>query len=184
MNDNEIVERFFERDESALTAVYQKYGGYCAAIARNILSSEQDVEECVNEALLRLWESIPPNRPEYIPAFAGRITRNIALDMLKISTAQKRGGGEIDLLLEEADALIPSDISVESIAEQREVISVINEFLGTLPRKKRKVFVMRFWHCQSVSEIARCVGMTEANVYNVLKRERKKLMDYLRKRGF
>lgn len=153
-------------------------------IARNILGNEQSAEECVNDTLMRLWETIPPDRPNCFPAFVGRIVRNISLNVVRSLNAQKRGGGEIDAVLDEMEELVSSKNSVEITAEQHEVIDAVNDFLGTLNEKKRMVFVLRYWHCESISEVAACVGMSQANVSNVLKRERKKLMEYLSERGF
>ena len=180
MDDSEIIQLFWERDEAAVSAVSEKYGRYCAAVARNMIGNEQLAEECVNDTLMGLWEAIPPNRPEHLLAFVIKITRNNAINKVKEITAQKRGGGELDLVLDELHD-IASDYSVEKIAEQHEVMARINKFLGRLSERKRLVFVLRYWHCCSVAEISQAVGMSEANVYNVLKRVRKKLLEYLEK---
>ena len=182
MEDSKIIQLFWERDESAISAVSEKYGRYCAVIARNIVNNEQSVEECVNDTLLDLWEVIPPNHPKHLLAFISEVVRNNALDAVKGNKAQKRGGGDIDLILDEVYD-IASDYSVERIAEQHEILASVNKFLGQLPEKKQKVFVLRYWHCCSISDISQIVGMSEANVYNVLKRVRKKLLEYLKKRG-
>ena len=180
MEDSKIIQLFWERDESAVAAFSEKYGRYCVAIARNMIGNEQLAEECVNDTLMGLWEAIPPNRPEHLLAFAIRITRNNAINKVKEITAQKRGGNELDLVLDELHD-IASDYSVEKIAEQHEVMDLVNKFLGRLSERKRTVFVLRYWHCCSVAEISQAVGMSEANVYNVLKRVRKKLLEYLEK---
>lgn len=182
--DSDIVRRFFERDESALSDVSRKYGSYCSTIARGVLGNEQAAEECVNDTLMRLWESIPPAKPNYLPAFIGKITRNLALNAVRHESALKRGGGELDLILDEAEEMISGGDSVEITAQRHEIIAAINDWLGTISEKKRAVFVLRYWHCRSVSEVARCVGMSQANVENVLKRERKKLVEYMKQRGF
>ena len=182
MEDSKIIQLFWERDESALSAVSEKYGRYCNAIARNMLGNEQSAEECVNDTLMELWEAIPPNRPERLLAFVGEVTRNNALNAIKGSRAQKRGGGEFSEVLDELYD-VASDYSVEKIAEQREIMEAVNRFLERLPERKQKVFVLRYWHCCGVSDIAQIVGMSEANVYNVLKRVRKKLIEHLRKGG-
>lgn len=183
-DDSEIIRRFLERDETALSAVSGKYGSYCSAIARNILGNEQSAEECVNDTLMRLWETIPPDRPGYLPAFIGKIVRNLALNAVRAANALKRGGGELDAVLDEIGELVSHSDPVEEAAERHELMAAVNDFLGTLPENKQMVFVLRYWHCESISEIAACVGMSQSNVSNVLKRGRKKLMDYLNKRGF
>ena len=182
MEDSMIVQLFWERNESALSAVSEKYGRYCNTIAQNMLGNEQAAEECVNDTWMELWEAIPPNRPNHLLAFIGEITRNNALNAIKGRKVQKRGGGEYSIVLEEVYDLA-SDYSVEKIAEQREIMAAVNSFLEKLPERKQKVFVLRYWHCCSVSDIAQIVGMSEANVYNVLKRVRKKLLEHLKKEG-
>ena len=183
MEDSIIVERFWERDETALSAVSEKYGNYCASIAYNIIGNEQSAQEVVQDTLLKLWETIPPNRPKKLQAFIGKIARNISLDTLRMMGAQKRGGGEAALVLDEVANLSTGENEVEILAEQHELIDAINDFLGTLSETKRNVFVLRYWHCCSVSEISQIVGMSAANVSSVLKRGRKKLMEHLSKRG-
>ena len=180
--DGKILELFWERDESALSAVSKKYGKYCIAIARNILGNEQAAEECVNDTLMELWEVIPPNRPEHLQAFICEIVRNNALDAVREMKAQKRGSGQINLLLDELYD-VASDYSVERIAEQHELMALVSRFLKKLPDRKQKVFVLRYWYCYSAAEVAQIVGMSEANVYNVLKRVRKNLLEYLDKRS-
>ena len=184
MEDSMIVQRFWERDETALSAVSEKYGKYCGTIARNIIDNEQSVEEVVQDTLLRLWESIPPNRPKKLRAFIGKIARNISLDAARAAVAQKRGSGEVVLILDELSGLSVGGSEVEDLAEKHEMLEIINDFLGSLPIKKRKVLVMRYWYCHSIQHISRSVGMSEANVSNILKRERKKLIEYLNKRGY
>ena len=184
MEDSIIIERFWERDESAISAVSEKYGKYCKTIARNIIGNEQSVEEIVQDTLLKLWESIPPNRPKMLQAFIGKITRNLSLDAVKVMNAQKRGSGEAELVLDELMDITSGENKVEDLAEQHEILKAINDFLGGLPIKKRKIVVLRYWHCYSVSEISRIVGISEINVSSILKRERKKLTEYLKKRGY
>lgn len=182
MEDSQIVERFWERNEAALAAVSEKYGRYCNTIARNIIGNDQSVEEIVQDTLFKLWEAIPPNRPKNLQAFVGSITRNIALDTVKAMGAQKRGGGETVLVLDDLRNVSTGNI-VESLAEQHEVLDAVHDFLRSISAKKRKVLVLKYWHCCSVSDIAQIVGYSEMNVKNVLKRERKKLIEYLKKRG-
>lgn len=182
MEDSQIVERFWVRDETALSAVSEKYGKYCNTIARNIIGNEQAVEEIVQDTLFKLWEAIPPNRPKNLQAFVGRITRNIALNVIKAMEAQKRGGGETALALDELRNVSTGNM-VESIAEQHEILDAVNDFLWSINTRKRKVMVLKYWHCCSVSDISQIVGTSEANVLNILKRERKKLIEYLKKRG-
>ena len=184
MEDSRIIERFWERDEAALSAVSEKYGKYCSTIARNIIGNEQSVEEIVQDILLKLWETIPPNRPQKLQAFIGKIARNLSLDAVRATLRQKRGGGEIVLVLDELNDVSSGADDVERLAEQHETLKAINDFLWSISEKKRKVLVLRFWHCCSISDISQIVGISEMSVSNILKRERKKMMEYLNKRGF
>ena len=184
MDDSAIIERFWKRDEAALSAVSEKYGKYCSTIARNIVGNEQSVEEVVQDTLLKLWETIPPNRPQKLQAFIGKVARNISLDAVKAAVRQKRGGGEIVLVLDELNDVSSGADDVERLAEQHETLKAVNDFLWSLSEKKRKVLVLRFWHCCSISDISQIIGISEINVSNILKRERKKLIEYLNKRGY
>lgn len=182
MEDKQIVEQLWERNESALSAVSQKYGRFCKAIANNIIGNAADADECFNDALLTVWDTIPPNKPDDLRAYIGKIVRCGAINAFRKETAQKRGGKEIKPIFDEL-AEFSSDYSVEAVAEQHEIIAEINTYLKTLSEKKQKVFILRYWHCCEVSEISAVTGYSEANVYSILTRERKKLLEYLKKRG-
>ncbi len=182
MEDKQIIEQLWERNENALSAVSQKYGRYCRTIAENIVGSATDAEECVNDVLLAVWNSIPPSRPDNLRAYIGKIARTNAADILKRETARKRGGKDMKIIFDELSEL-SSEYSVEAIAEQHEIIAEINTYLKSLNERRQKVFVLRYWYCCDVSEISAVTGFSEANVYNILKRERKKLLEYLKKRG-
>lgn len=181
VDDKQIIEQLWERNENALSAVSQKYGRYCRVIAANIVGST-DAEECVNDVLLAVWNSIPPNKPDNFRAYIGKITRTNAADILKKETAQKRGGKDMKVIFDELSEW-SSDYSVEAAAEQREILAEINTYLKRLNERKQKVFILRYWYCCDVAEISAVTGFSEANVYNILKRERKKLLEYLKKRG-
>ncbi len=182
MEDKQIIEQLWERNENALSAVSQKYGRYCKVIAANIVGSATDAEECVNDVLLAVWNSIPPNKPDDLRAYVGKIARTNAADILKRETAQKRGGKDMKMIFDELSEL-SSDYSVEAVAEQHEILAEINTYLRSLNERRQKVLVLRYWYCCDVPEISAVTGFSEANVYNILKRERKKLLEYLKKRG-
>lgn len=132
MNDNEIIEQLFDRNENALGAVARKYGGYCSTIARNILVNHEDAEQCVNDAYMKLWESIPPERPKTLAAFLAKITRRLAIDRYRHEHASKRGGDGTELILEELEECVSDGVSVEDEAERREMIAAVNRFLSGL----------------------------------------------------
>ncbi len=184
MNDSEIVELFFSRDEKAISAANQKYGKYCSAVAMNVLGNREDSEECVNDALLKAWNSIPPEKPRNLAGYLAKITKNISINRYNNAQADKRGGGEIPLIYDELSECIPDKTDVERNFEQAELIEAVKAFLGKLSEGKRRLFLLRYWYCLSVSEAAERVGISANNAAVTLARTRKKLLDHLRKRGF
>lgn len=183
MNDREIVDMFLERDERALKAVSDKYMSYCAKIAENIVGSHDEAQECVNEALMRAWESIPPHEPEMISTYLGKLTRNIALNRRRQSLTQKRGSGVAEAVFEELSEVIPSG-DVEGEFAAKELAAEINAFLRGLPAEQRGMFVCRYWYCDNIPAIAAEFTVSKNKVYVTLNRVRKKLREYLRKRGY
>lgn len=184
MEDSEIVQLYWDRNEQAIPATSEKYGNYCASIAKNILGSENDAEECVNDTYWNAWNSMPPHRPSVLSTFLGKITRNLSLNRYRHNTAGKRGGGEVTVVLDELLGLVSDTDSVEQEIDRRELVNAIDTFLGTLPAEKRGIFLRRYWYFDSVSEIASRFGMTENNVSVTLNRIRLKLHNYLSERGF
>lgn len=184
MTDDDIIKLLFARDESAIKALSEKYGNYCTKIAMNIIGVREDAEECVNDAFLKAWECIPPNEPQMLSAFLGKLTRNCAINRYNAVLAGKRGGGSGAVILDELEEVIPSKTSVEEEQEQGELIGEINAFLRSLPPIKRNIFICRYWYCDSVKDISEQFGMSEGNVSVTLNRIRKKLKTYLEKRGY
>ena len=184
MEDTQIVQFYWDRDERAIPATADKYGNYCTAIAKNILGNPEDAEECVNEPYMRAWNSMPPHRPNVLSAFLGKITRNVSLNRYKQNTADKRGGGEVPAVLEEIAELVSDTDSVEQEVDRRELVKAIDAFLERLPTEKRSLFLCRYWYFDSVSNLASRFGMTENHVSVTLNRLRLKLHNYLQERGF
>jgi len=183
MDDELILELYWARSESAIHETAIKYGKYCVKIAMNILRNKEDAEECVNETYLKAWEAIPPERPSIFSAFLGKITRNLSLNKYKEQRTQKRGGGEIALILDELEDCVPSGGSVEAEAEANAVAEAINAFLRSINRENRAVFVRRYWYADSITSITARHHMTESKVKSMLFRTRNKLKDYLEKEG-
>lgn len=183
MTDEEIVALYWARAEKALTATVERYGGSCYAIARQILASREDAEECVNDTWLRAWDAIPPQRPVRLGAFLCRITRNLALNRAEQAAAARRGGGQLPMVLEELEGCLPAPERVEQAAEARLLAEVLNRFLGELPVKKRRVFLQRYWYFRPLAEIALENSMSESNVKMTLLRTRTALRQYLEQEG-
>ena len=179
-----IVQLYWDRDEQAIPATSDKYGSYCAAIARNILGSREDAEECVNDTFLKAWDSMPPHRPQILSAFLGKIVRNLSFNRYKRNAADKRGGGELPVVLEELSELVSGQDDVGRELDRKELIEAIDGFLAGLSSKKRSVFVSRYWYADSISEIAARHGMKDGAVSMTLNRLRLKLRSYLVERGF
>ena len=184
MEDSEIVKLLTERSEQAVAAVSQKYGRYCKKIALNILQNNEDADECVNEALMKLWNSSPPSTPDALQLFLARIVKSAAYDKLRLSQREKRGGGEVALVFEELEEIISDTKSVEDTMERKEMMSSISRFLRKSKDNDRQVFVLRYWYCCGVPEIAKELGLKEENVYVILSRTRTKLREHLKKEGY
>lgn len=184
MDDAKIVQLYWDRNEQAIPATADKYGNYCASIARNILGNKEDAEECVNDTYLNAWNSMPPHRPGILSAFLGKITRNLSFNRYRHNTADKRGGGELPAVLEELSDLVSGKDDVEQILDQKELTKAIDTFLDGLSPEKRSIFISRYWHTDSISEIAVRHGMRDGAVSMTLNRLRLKLHNYLLERGF
>lgn len=183
MEDYEIIELFWRRSEDAVQAAAKQYGGYCRAIAGNILGSFQDIEECMNDTWLAAWNSIPPQKPQRLSVYLGRITRNLALTRRKEQSALKRGGGQADLALNELTACIPASGSVEDAMDEIVLRDSIEAFLRSLPEQKRRIFLRRYWAMEPVSDIAKAFGLRRGQTSTMLYRLRLELKDHLEKEG-
>ena len=184
MDDNGIIRLYWDRDHHAINATSEKYGHYCKKIARTILGSEEDAEECVNDTYLNAWNSMPPHRPENLAAYLGKITRGLAFNKYRRDHAEKRGGGETALILDELADHVSGAGNAEQIVEGQELIRAVNTFVRSLPVKKRVIFTRRYWYADSVSDIAKDCGMPRVTVSKTLERMRKQLKAYLTERGF
>ncbi|MGN1341108.1 MAG: RNA polymerase sigma factor [Oscillospiraceae bacterium] len=181
MEDEKIIELYFARSEAAITETSAKYGAFFRRISRNILNSEQDAEECVNDTYLKAWNSIPPKRPDKLPAYLGRIVRNLSLNRWNKLNAAKRGAGEVTLALDELEECIPAADTVQLEADRAEISGALNRFLRELSEEKRTVFLRRYWYLVPVKDIAEQLGMSESKVKSMLLRTRNQLREFLEK---
>ena len=182
LSDSEIISLFFDRNEKAIAAVSQKYGGYCNTVIRNILENHQDAEECLNDTWMKAWESIPPEKPRNLGGFLVRLAKNICLNRYALSHAKKRGSGEVSLVIDELSECIADKNDVEKTFEQKLITNTINEFLRSLPPEKRDIFVLRYWYCLPVAELARKMGISRSSAAVSLTRTRRSLTAYLKKK--
>lgn len=187
MENDQIVDLYWERSESALDETLRKYGAYCFGIAYRILRSREDAEECVNDALQKVWATVPPTRPQHFMAYLGTVVRNIAIDRYSAQCAEKRGGGQMEAVLHELSACIPEN-GTQSSAETEDAIVArlaLQEqlacFLETLSAETRRLFLGRYWYLYEIKELAAAYGIGESKVKMTLLRTRKKLKDFLEK---
>lgn len=181
MEDHDIVALYWRRDEAALAETERRYGRYCYAIANGILRNGEDARECVNDAFLAAWNAIPPHRPALLSAFLGKITRRLALKKRRDSTAAKRGGGSVSLSLDELAECFPAGQSPEDQLDGAALAELLDAFLDTLSPEDRRIFLRRYWYCDSVREIASRYGYSQSKVKMTLKRARDKLRALLEK---
>jgi len=183
MEDREIIELYWKRDESAIAETKRKYGSYCFSTAYNILFSRQDAEECENDTYAKAWDLMPPERPSILKYFLAKITRGFALNRLRTETREKRGGGESAVCFEEMENVLgTSDVPVESL-NAKEMGLGINRFLSRRKQKERVMFVRRYFYMESVKKIASDLNVSENSVSVTLNRMRKDLKAYLLEEG-
>lgn len=183
MEDLEIVELYWQRNEEAIKETSKKYGNYCYTIANNILYNNEDAQECVNDTYLGAWNAIPPHHPNVLSTFLGKITRRLSLNKWREKNAIKRGNGEAALSFDELEECIPSNSSIKEELALKELSEAINVFLETLKVDERKVFVCRYFYFESIDEIAFRFSFTPSKVKMMLKRTRDRLKDYLIGKG-
>ncbi len=184
MEDQKIIDLYWQRSEQAIVETDTKYGGYCYSIAYNILTNREDSEESVSDTYMAAWQSMPPKRPGILPAFLGKITRHLSIDRWRRKTADKRGGSEVSLALEELEGCVSGMESVEDRLQRKELTVLINRFLDSLPETERNVFLCRYWYADSVQDVADTFGFSVAKVNSMLYRTRQKLRRQLQKEGY
>lgn len=181
MNDERIIELFFERSEQAIKALDGKYGNVFYSLSFKILNNRQDAEECVNDSYLGTWNAIPPAKPNSLLAFVCKIVRNISLKRYEQNTAAKRNS-HYDAAMEELQDCLASSMTIEEEMAEHELTEIIESFLDSLSEENRVIFLRRYWFSDTYADIAKQVGFTEKNVSVRLTRLRKDLREYLRER--
>lgn len=183
MQDEEILALFHARSEQAIAELEVKYGAACRRVAANILHSEQDAEECVSDAYLAVWNTVPPQRPAPLSAYVCRIVRNLAVKRYHANTARKRNSF-YDAALEELEDCLSAAETAETALSARELTRLLDAFLDTLAETDRFLFVRRYWYADSVTALAAELGVSGNSVSVRLSRLREKLKRTLRKEGY
>ncbi|MCH5278965.1 MAG: sigma-70 family RNA polymerase sigma factor [Christensenellaceae bacterium] len=183
MEDSQIIGLYFARDEAAISETAKKYGAFCRGIAVNILSVEADAEECVNDAYLQAWNSIPPQRPNRLGAWLGRVVRNNAINLWNKKHRKKRYAGMEQLIMELSDC-IPSPMTVEREIEEKELTEALNAWLASLPQDDRILFMRRYWNGEMVKELAMEYGVSPNKLAKRMYMLRQNLRTMLVKEGY
>lgn len=184
MEDQKIVGLYWKRQGQAVEETQRKYGAYCGRIALRLLGNAADAEECVNDTWKAAWDSIPPNRPENLGTYLGKLTRRICMKRWRSRDAQKRGGGELVLSLEELGECVPDGNTLEDRLTAKELAEAVNGFLMEVSSQERRVFVLRYWHGYTIREISDRCGYSKSKVETMLHRTRGKLREKLREEGY
>lgn len=184
MDDLQIIDLYWKRSEDAIQETDQKYGKFCYGLAMNVLGNREDAQECVSDTYLATWNALPPNRPAYLMAFLGKLSRRISIDRWRGLSARKRGGGQIDLCLDELADCASSGPSIEDAAVSKEACAALNRFLDQLPQEERTIFVRRYFLLDPIADISASFGYTEDKVRSMLHRTRNKLYSKLIKEGY
>lgn len=182
LDDRKIIELFFERSEQAISELSNKYGYVCSKVAFNILNNKQDAEECVNDAYLGIWNTIPPQNPNPLLSYVCRIVRNLSVNKYHKNTAKKRNS-IYDVALDELENCFSSSALVEDEFNAIETARIIDEFLETLNQENRIMFVRRYWYSDSIDELAKLFQTSNHNISVRLSRTREKLKKHLIKEG-
>ena len=183
MDDRRIVELFLERSEEAILETDIKYGRYCHKIAFNVLGNDEDSEECVNDAYMRAWGSIPPNEPDSMAPYIGRITRNLALDKLRQKQSDKRGNGEVPVVLDELAECVSGHDELERRQDSAEIAAAIDSFLDELNSVERGVFMRRYWMMEPIADVANRYDISVSKTTTMLFRLRNRLKKHFMKEG-
>ena len=181
LDDGEIIKMFFLRSEQAIQELDKKYGKLCHSLACNILNSRQDAEECVNDAYLGVWNTIPPAKPSPLVSYLMKIVRNISLNLYWRKAADKRKS-MYTVAMQEIEECVADGNIIEDEVSARELACIIGSFLDTLSVENRVIFMRRYWFSDSYEDIARCVGLSEKTISVRLTRIRQKMKQYLMER--
>ncbi len=183
MEDSSIIKLFWEKSENAIRELAIKYGKLCMSISNNILSNPEDAEECVNDAYMGVWNNIPPQKPDNLQAYVCKIVKNLSIKKYRFNSAAKRNS-HFDVALDELVGSLSDCQTAEDGFMENELGRLINEFLKTLDKENRVMFVKRYWFATEISELAEIFSLSENAIYVRLNRTRNKLKEFLKKEGF
>lgn len=184
MEDSKIIELYWQRDEDAIHKTEEKYGNYLTKISFNILNCVEDSKECVNDTYLQAWKNIPPVKPDNLGTYLGKIARNISINKLRDKNAIKRQSNQYAVSLSELSECISADVILDDRLNEEELAKLIGKYLRKISEDARKCFIRKYFHMETVKEIAEFYDMSEAKVKTLLHRSRKGLKEFLKKEGY
>lgn len=184
MDDEKIVELYWQRSEKAIAETARKFSSYCRAIARRILNDREAEEECLNDTWLGAWNAMPPHKPDVLSVFLGKITRRLSLTRREKALAQKRGGGAYEAALEELEECIPAADSAQELYDENALTELLRGFLSTLSEENKRIFLMRYWYIAPIKTICAECSLGENTVKSRLFRMREQLREILEKEGY
>ncbi len=182
MSDEEIINLYWERQEKAIYETDKKYGRYCNTIAFNILQNNEEAKECVNDTYFKTWNNIPPQRPNILKVYLGKIARSLAINQYERKKAKRRDY-TLEIALEELNECISSNNNVEKELDYNELVKALNIFLSKLSQDKRRIFLERYWYLYSIKDISSKNQISESNAKTILLRLRNELKNYLKEGG-
>jgi len=184
VDDKTIIDQLFARSDQVLTVISMKYGKLCKSVAYGILQSDEDAEECVNDVYMKVWDSIPPAKPDSLRAYVAKLTRNISIDKLRGAMRHKRSSGEREVALDEIAEIIPGGVSPDEALSEKELARIIDTFVREQSKDARMIFIARYWSYKSISEISRELGFSQSKIKTTLHRVREELKARLEKEGY
>ena len=182
-DDSRIIAMLEQRDEQALTVIREQFGAMCYQVAYRITGSREDAEECVNDTLMAVWDSIPPQKPDRLAPYLASLASRRAINRYKQTHSEKRGGTQFTSALDELAEVIPSAENVERQVERRELTDALTKWLRTLSPEHRRIFMQRYFYSESIQAVAQANQMSADAVKMLLMRLRRKLQKHLRKEG-
>lgn len=183
MEDEEIIELYFSRSEKAIEETSRKYHSFCYSVANRVLRSNEETEECINDVYLKLWNTIPPQRPQCLMAYIGRIVKNISISKWRSNNSLKHNSGKGLIQLSELAECVDMETDIESENDRAELAETVTEFIRGLKEIKQRIFIQRYWYMMDIKEIAENNNLGESKVKMTLMRTRNELKDYLSEKG-
>ena len=184
MHDNQIIDLYLARDESAIAETARRHGAGLRQISMNIVGDAPSAEECENDTYLQAWNSIPPQEPRaHFFGYLAQIVRRLSIDLCRHRSRLKRSA-HIVTLTAELERCIPAPDDTPCRMEAEELAKIISDFLAFLPRQQRLIFLRRYWYLDSIDDISLRFSISQSKVKTTLWRTRNALREHLEEEGY